>query len=287
MKKRRWLALVLLAFLTGCNSQSTVAATFTPFFSPSPQIITSTPTSEPAPTSTPLPLVSSACSPLQGIIFDDIRFITSYAYSVKYPFSEGPEGDKNHPAIDLGFFRSSQIPHYTGPELSTDDGFPIQSVLPGKVVETVEDLYPYGNMILIETPLDSLTPEFLAKLNIPEPLSKEEKEIRFPCDRNQTPISWSDTSRSLYILYAHMKEPSTLSAGTQVQCGEVIGAIGATGNTSVSVEHLHLEMRVGPSNAKFGTISAYISSSTEEERYNYCIWALSEEFQSIDPALLW
>jgi murein DD-endopeptidase MepM/ murein hydrolase activator NlpD len=245
------------------------------------------PTATTNPTATPILMVNAVCSPLQGIAMDDLRLITSYDYSVKYPFSEGPENDKNHPAIDFGFYSSKGIPSYSGPELHTDDGFPIQALLPGKVVETVNNLYPYGNMILIETHLDALDPALLAKLNLPQPYPQSELDLHNPCAKDQLPISWSPSSRSIYTLYAHMKNPSSLKTGDLVQCGEVVGAIGATGNTSESIEHLHLEIRVGPSDARFGTISTYISTSTEEERYNYCIWALSEEFQSIDPSLFW
>jgi hypothetical protein len=66
-----------------------------------------------------------------------------------------------------------------------------------------------------------------------------------------------------------------------------LGAIGYSGHSAESIEHLHLEVRVGPANAKFGVISDYLSTSTEEERYNYCIWALSEIFLPINPSLFW
>lgn len=287
MNFRKWLFPFLIVFMAGCSARQTdtptPAATYTETSTPPPPTATMTATA----TATAFPLVDHAWSPLQGIATEDLRLITSYDYSVKYPFSEGPENNKNHPAIDLGFYTTKYIPSYTGPELHTVDGWPIQAVLPGSVVVTVNDLYPYGNMIMIETPLDSLAPEYLAGFDLPQPYTQEELDLRFPCAKDQAPITWSEDSKSIYILYAHMKEPSALKTGVRVEGGEVIGAIGATGNTSESVEHLHLEVRIGPSDAKFSTISAYFSSSTEEERYNYCIWALSEVFQSINPAQLW
>jgi murein DD-endopeptidase MepM/ murein hydrolase activator NlpD len=286
MKKRLGLFLVLVFFLSGCISQSTPVITPT-------QLPTQTetsiviPTATVNPTATSVPLINGACSPLQGFALNNLNSIISNPYTDKYPFSEGPAGDKNHPAVDLGFYSTKPIPSYNGPELSTDDGLPIQALLPGKVVETVDNLFPYGNMVLVETPLDQLSPDLLAKLNIPDPYSQAELDNRFPCQKDQTTITWSVRSRSLYVLYAHMKSPSTLQKGDLVQCGEVVGAIGATGNSSESIEHLHLEIRVGPSDANFRTISDYISSATPDERYNYCIWALSEVFRSIDPALFW
>jgi len=261
--------------------QATLTVTTSQTVTPIPPTVT------PAPTQTSNPLIDGICSPLQGIKLDELRFVTSNPFKFKYPFSEGPENDKNHPAIDLGFYNSSTIPSYTGPELHTDDNFPIQSILPGKVVETVEDRFPYGNMVMIETRLDALSPEFLAQLKIPNPYTNEELSAHFPCDKNQTQIAWSETSRSLYILYAHMKNPSALQRGDSVSCGQVIGGIGATGNSSESIEHLHLEIRIGPSDAEFGTIANYDAVASSEERYNYCIWALSEVFQPIDPTLFW
>jgi murein DD-endopeptidase MepM/ murein hydrolase activator NlpD len=142
-------------------------------------------------------------------------------------------------------------------------------------------------MVLIETRLDALTPEYLAQLNIPKPYPADELDVRFPCDKTQPAISWSVASMSIYVLYAHMKEPSTLHPGDQVICGQILGGIGATGNSSESIEHLHLEIRIGPSDAAFGTIANYDVTASAEERYNYCIWALSEEFQPIDPTSFW
>lgn len=286
MKNPRWFVLILILVIAGCSSQGDLQTTL--IVSPT-QTNTSvpSPTASPAPTRTSIPLVGGVCSPLQGIALNDLRFITSNPFKFKYPYSEGPENDKNHPAIDLGFYNTSFIPSYTGPELHTDDNFPIQSILPGKVVETVNDRYPYGNMVLIETRLDALTPEFLAQLKIPEPYARSELNAHFPCDRDQAAISWSEDSRSIYVLYAHMKNPSSLQPGDQVSCGQVLGGIGATGNSSESIEHLHLEIRIGPSDAGFGTIANYDAVASPEERYNYCIWALSEEFQPIDPTLFW
>ena len=216
---------------------------------------------------------------MQGIALTDLSQIISYKYYVKYPFSEGPTNDKNHPAVDLGFY------HFK--EYNTDIGHPIQAFLPGKVVEALDNRYPYGNMILIETPLTDISPDLIAKIKIPTPYSDAEIKTRSTCQPDQSQISWSQTDKSIYILYAHMQNPSALKAGDAVSCGEVIGAVGATGHAVAGNEHLHLEIREGPSDAKFGVIADYDASATTEERYNYCIWALSEVFQPIDPTLFW
>ena len=278
MQKYWHVSLLLILTLSGCSQQVTTPATPTIILTETPtQSPTLTPTA--TPTATSVPLISGVCSPLQSIDLTDLRLITSNPFILKYPFSEGPDGDKNHPAVDLGF--------YSFKGLTTDDDHPIQAVLPGKVALVVNNRFPYGNMIMIETPLDSLTPALIKQIKIGNPYSDDEIKSRSSCQPDQTRISWSSDSKSVYTLYAHMKNPPTLRPGDEVQCGEVVGAIGATGNSSVSIEHLHLEIRVGPSNAKFGTISDYGSDSTEEERYNYCIWALSEVFLPINPSLFW
>ena len=282
MSKKWLLSLILILFLGGCANQSTPVfiSTFTPTFLPT-ETSTLIPAQAPSasPTATSLPLVTSVCSPLQGIALSDLRLITSNPFYFKYPFSEGPSGDKNHPAVDLGFYHFKSF--------STDAGFPIQALLPGKVVEVLDNRFPYGNMILIETPLQDLSPELQALIKIPQPYPDEEIKTHSTCQPDQSRISWSDTAKSIYSLYAHMQAPSTLKPGDIVQCGELIGAIGASGNSSTNIEHLHLEIRIGPADAKFGTISDYLSSSTPEERYNYCIWALSEIFLPINPTLFW
>lgn len=230
-------------------------------------------------TAMPVPLVTEIDSPLQGMPLTDLAKNTSNPYYFKHPFSEGPTNDLNHPAVDLAFF------HYKN--YNSDVGFPIQAILPGTVVEALNNRYPYGNMVLIETPLSALAPELLEKIQIPKAYSDDEIKIRSTCQPDQTRISWSQTNQSMYVLYAHMQNPPTLKAGDEVQAGELLGGIGASGHAEVGAEHLHLEIRVGPAEAKFGVISSYLSSSTAEERYNYCIWALSEVFQPIDPSLFW
>lgn len=289
--KRSLLVLLLSGFLlSGCASmeQLTPAPTALPT-QVTPVIPTATSTATLTPTATTVPLVSGVCSPLANITLEDLRYITSNPFILKYPFREGVGDFKNHPAIDLGFYHTSTIPHYTGDPLNTDDGYPIQALLPGKVVALTDDRFPYGNMLMIETPVETLAPELLAQIQLPDPLTEEDIQQHSPCDQSLPKLTWDDNHRSIYALYAHMKDSLTLKVGDTVTCGQIIGAIGATGNSSENIEHLHLEIRVGPSDAQFGTI-AYSSNTdiaTDQERYNYCTWALSEEFYPIDPALFW
>lgn len=264
--------------LSGCRAAPTPEPTSIPVPTHT-AVPTSTATVTPTGTATTVPLITGISSPLQDIALSDLRLITSYAYSFKYPFSEGPEDDKNHPAVDLSFYQFKTW--------NTVVGHPIQAILPGKVIIAANDVYPYGNSILIETPLDQLSPDLIQRMQIGKPYSADEIAARSSCQPDQSRISWSQTQKSVYVLYAHMQSPSPFKDGDEVKSGEVIGAVGASGHAVVGNEHLHLEVRVGPSDASFGNMSDYISTATDEERYNYCIWALSEEFLPINPSLFW
>jgi murein DD-endopeptidase MepM/ murein hydrolase activator NlpD len=273
-----WIYLGLIFILSGCSVSEAPTPTATLFPSAT---VTLLPTAAPTQTLTPtaIPLITGISSPLQDIALGDLRLITSYAYSFKYPFSEGPDNDKNHPAVDLSFYKFKQF--------TTVVGHPIQAILPGKVASVTDDRYPYGNSIMIETPLEGLSPDLIAQMQIGKGFSDEEIKAQSPCQPDQTRIPWSQSSQSVYTLYAHMQSPSPFRTGDEVASGEVIGAVGASGHAVAGNEHLHLEVRVGPSDAKFGIISDYLSTSSEEERYNYCIWALSEVFLPVNPSLFW
>lgn len=271
------LFLVLLGlWLTGCTSQATVMPTTTAFpstapsFTPQPSL-TSTPEPTPTSTATLIPY-AGVCSPLNGIGLNELHSITSNNFSYPSPFS-----DLGHPGVDLAFFQHGSF--------STMVGLPVQSVLPGRVVQVVDDRFPYGNMILIETPLNALSTDLIRSLSIPTPIPEENIDAWSTCAKDMSPIAWSEDSKSLYLLYSHLESRPDFQVGDAVGCGQIIGAVGITGNSVA--EHLHLEMRIGPSNAQFGSIATYTEQATAEERYNYCIWSISGRFQAIDPAIFW
>lgn len=184
--------------------------------------------------------------------------------------------ESGHPAIDFSF--------YSFENYSTFANFPIQSILPGKVILIENDHFPYGNMILIETPFTQIDPGFLASLPQPTPLPPSIYTVDERCPVNGPPVTWNLQKKSLYVLYAHLAQEPDFSVGDTVSCGQQLGRAGKTGHAAE--EHLHLEIRIGPSNAGFGSMGMYHSSNTPEERYNYCIWSLSGVFQPIDPAVL-
>jgi hypothetical protein len=278
--------LCLVALLAACApaptptiSSSAVSSivALTPTFTPS---VTATPTLTqtilPSPTVILTP-VTAIASPLHGIELSDLHTITSQEFSAPSVFM-----DDGHPAVDLAFFTFEDLPSMYG--------HPVQSVLPGKVVMVLEDRFPYGSMILIETPLEWLADELFPSSAIPTPIPDSNIEMFSPCANDpvyagMAPVEMSSQSRSLYVLYSHLRDKPAYERGDWIAKGEVIGAVGLTGNTVA--EHLHLEMRIGPSDAKFNSFAMYKPEATIEERYYYCSWSSSGRFQPIDPAQFW
>lgn len=225
----------------------------------------------PQPTATPSPILG-ACSPLRDIGLNELYAITSNPFSFTSSFA-----DTGHPAVDLAFF--------TYQDFTTFFGHPVQALLPGQVTLVVNDRFPYGNMVIIETPLESISPDLLLSISLPTPIPQENITAFSTCDSQMQPISWNSEEKSLYTLYAHLENDPTVKSGDQVTCGQQIGAVGLSGNTVA--EHLHIEVRLGPADAQFGTIATFRDDATPVERYNYCIWSISGNFQAIDPALFW
>ncbi len=239
---------------------------------------TSIPTQRPSPSPTPTSAqVNGICSPLKNIELDDLHSITSQAFTQPAPYK-----DDGHPAVDLAFFTFKGMPSMIG--------HPVNAILPGKIVQVLADRYPYGNAIIIETPLDRVSADVTKMLTLPTPIPQENLDLVKPCDsdplfKDLTPLKMSDSSKSLYVLYAHLLEKPSLESGEVVACGQEIGLVGNTGNSAA--EHLHLEMRIGPSNASFGSLAMYKEDASVEERYSYCIWTMSGRFQPINPVTLW
>jgi murein DD-endopeptidase MepM/ murein hydrolase activator NlpD len=268
---------LLLLLLSGCDNP---ASTETPVPNSTDPISTVTiapttpPTLIPTATMSPTPtqeIATGVCSPLIGITLDKLHGITSNPYVSPDAYVES-----GHPAIDISFYKFE--------DYTTFVNFPLQAVLPGKVVLVENDRFPYGYMLLVETPLSQVDPSFLPLIPQPTPLPVSVYSMGERCPVTGSPVTWDTSGKSLYVLYAHLSQRPDSNVGDNVSCGQPIGFAGTTGN---SVEdHLHLEMRIGPSNAQFNSIATQHSSTTLEERYNYCIWSLSGVFQPFDPAIL-
>jgi murein DD-endopeptidase MepM/ murein hydrolase activator NlpD len=275
------LVLLILFFfllLQGCTPSSSEIHYVTPPYPSTTFTTVITPSSTPNPTETPSPsptieVASHVCSPLQGIPLEKLRLITSNTFKPFPPYIEDGEG---HPAIDFSFY---QFEGY-----STFENFPIQSILPGRVILIENDRYPYGFMVLIETPVSQIDSGFFSTIPRPTPLPESNYSIGDRCPVQGKPVTYDPTSESIYVLYAHLSSLPSVQTGDLVSCGELIGFAGKTGNAAE--DHLHLELRLGPSNVAFNSIASYQASATIEERYNYCIWSLSGVFRAIDPAVL-
>jgi murein DD-endopeptidase MepM/ murein hydrolase activator NlpD len=288
MKKQRAVILCLtLSFVlvaTGCSSSFPQPPTPTPVMTTPTFHATTTPSPSHTATQNPTPAFTAtlqpaikACSPLKDIELSDLHKIMSQGFTPPAPYK-----DDGHPAIDLAFFTFKELPSMIG--------HPVQSIFPGIVNLVIVDRFPYGNAVLIETPLNVLSAEWVSALPIPTAIPQENLDLVRPCDSDplfadMTPIEWDGSRKSVYVLYAHLLEKPSVRAGDVVNCGQVIGAAGNTGNSAA--EHLHLEARVGPAGAQFGTLAMYSPDATIEERYRYCIWSSSGRFQSFNPVILW
>ncbi|NMC45352.1 MAG: M23 family metallopeptidase [Chloroflexi bacterium] len=260
--------------LSACSGNS-VAATPTVTIQVETATFTLEPTSTPTalpPTATPIPYTGIS-SPLQNISLDELNSVDTN------PFDPPPLGfDEPHQGIDYSYYRFEN-------DLMTDsdgiEGLEVLSVLDGTVISVINDRMPYGNAIIIETPLNMLLPQWLAAMQIPEIAATLVPDPRHNCPDLVNDPSWDDSNRSLYFVYAHLLNPPQFSIGDAVKSGEVIGQVGNTGNSSNA--HLHLELRLGPGGASFDSMAKYDTRASVEEMAAYCTWRISNRFELIDP----
>ncbi len=230
-------------------------------------------TPTPAPTSTPTTNpFSSLCSPLEGIALNQFPQILQYDMETPRPGQ-----DDGHHGNDYAFY------NFNG--RSGMEGLPVYTALNGVVASVTDNLKPYGNMVIIETPLDDLPPIWINALVLPTPAPILPPDSRMQnCPNPPALISADPARRSLYVLYGHFKEAPLVQTGQPVTCGTQIGLVGNTGMSGNP--HLHLEVRVGPAGAKFGQMGYYDAGYTADEFANYCTWRISQEFQLVDPSKL-
>lgn len=272
-----------LILLFGCTVAPSATAT--------QPAATSTPSQTPSVTATPLPTLTpsvtpsatpeataivtpqpAVCSPLAGYDLPDLANMIVNPYLPPRLGSDDP-----HQGLDLGVLDAAQ-----GFALA---GNPVQAVLAGKVVGVTADRFPYGNMLMIETPLDATIPVFTPLLVLPTPLPARLPRGALTCPELNSLPAAADAPRSLYILYAHMLNSPAVKVGDPVGCGQEIGAIGQSGNALNP--HIHVEVRVGPANQTFASMAHYDPSADYEEMAAYCLWRVSGVYQTIDPGCLW
>jgi murein DD-endopeptidase MepM/ murein hydrolase activator NlpD len=180
-------------------------------------------------------------TPLLGIGFGELHTIISQPYSVPDVHS-----DAGHHGVDLGSYDFHGKLIYN---------WPILSVFSGKVAGEINNRYPVGNCIIIESSYDQLPLEIV----------------------NETGIN---NNQSLYTMYCHMLNQATQKIGDVINVAQEIGLVGK----SQTVEaHLHLEMVIGPQNQVIPSMAYYTADATEDEKKTYLWWRTSGTFTSFNP----
>ena len=241
----------------------TSKVSFTP--RPIPVELTNTPARIfPSPTSTP-----AICSPFPGYLRDDLIASISNPFHPPRPGSDDP-----HQGVDLAVQQDGiALP-----------GGNVLTVLSGQVAAVIIDRFPYGNALMVETPVEALPASWSLKFQLPTPVPTLPPHPALTCPPAVVAPDWSQEKRSLYLLYAHMQKPPSAELGDLVSCGALIGQIGQSGNALNP--HLHLEARLGPAGARFNSIAHYVANATPQEMSYYCTWRVSGIFQLVDPVLL-
>jgi murein DD-endopeptidase MepM/ murein hydrolase activator NlpD len=225
----------------------------------------------PTPVSNPVASQQLISSPLSGISIADLPATISQEF-VAPPTGE----DTGHHGVDFAFWRR-------GDQVSIL-GVPITSVFSGKVASAFNQVRPpYGYVTIIETPLSTLPQTIINAIKLPALAVPVGKSDKLSCPEGFTD-QWNTESKSLYLLYGHMNKPPAVTLGQSVNAGDMIGEVGNTGASSAP--HLHLEMRIGPSNATFESLGHYDPSTSDQERHNYCTWRISGVFQMFNPMTL-
>jgi murein DD-endopeptidase MepM/ murein hydrolase activator NlpD len=224
------------------------------------------PSSTPTVASTQKPAFH-VCSPLQDMTLAELPQI------VVNPFTPPRPGeDDGHHGVDFAYYHRGAH--------QTMVGLGIYSVLAGRVASVIDDRPPYGNMIMVETPLKDLPSAFLSRLILPPSALAPTPSPRLSCPV-LTPPAADGGQRSLYLLYAHMEKPSDLKVDDPIGCGQPLGSVGNTGFSGNP--HLHFEVRVGPSGSTFEAMSHYNNRASQVEMSNYCLWRISGYYQLVDP----
>jgi murein DD-endopeptidase MepM/ murein hydrolase activator NlpD len=207
------------------------------------------------------------CSPLAGVEVEQLPDLVSNPFSLPPPGSDEP-----HHGIDLAD---------TGQNSVALPGRSVQAVLAGRTAAVIPDRFPYGNAILIETPLDEIPPAVRLPAIQPDLLTGQ--PLSLTCQEPFTAGQNLD-DLSLYLLYAHLSQTPVFSPEDPIACGQELGAIGHSGNALNP--HLHLEARIGPAGARFESLAHYHPSASLVEMQNYCLWRISGLFVPFNPLII-
>ncbi len=271
---KRLILLFFVLILSACRpvaaTSTAIPATETPTPSSTPEP-TATPTATevpPSPTPTTEPFI--ICSPLEDETFNSLPLILTKGIELPAHFGQ----DFGHPGLDFAYFQRD--------DRASIQGIEIYAILSGTVALTLEDNYPYGYTVMIETPLKSLPEDMQAALMEGYLAVPDDVEYQYNCPNVPTPTLTGEYS--LYHLYAHMEAPPNFERGDTVTCGQLLGTVGTTGWSSNP--HLHLETRLGPSGLDIPTMGHYEVTATEEQMSNYCLWRSSGYYQVVDPFVI-
>ena len=269
MRKSFFLLLILI--LSACRpvvvtstvlpATATAAPTQTAQSSPTPS-----PTAIP-PSPTPTEAPFTVCSPLEDETFDSLPLIL--AQPLKESTTWGR--DFGHPGLDFAYF--------TKGDRTSIEGIEVYAILSGRVALILDDFYPYGYTVVIETLLSALPEELQQSLLAEYGPVPEDLEYQYNCPEVPTPTFTGEYS--LYHLYAHLGTRPEFGKGDEITCGQLLGTVGNTGWSSNA--HLHLETRIGPSALEITSMAHYQASATEEQMSNYCLWRSSGYYQVVDP----
>jgi murein DD-endopeptidase MepM/ murein hydrolase activator NlpD len=265
---------LLILLLAACTPQApAITVTVRPSETPNPAIKASA-TTAPTPTQSPtLPPPTPTAGPLVCSLLEGVA-ITELADWIANPFAPPRQGsDDPHQGIDF----AEIDPAY---QIAVE-GRQVNAALGGVVAGVIEDRFPYGNAVLVETPLELLPDEWVEAIQIPTPAPSRTGHPSLTCPEGESPPNWDQSQRSLYLIYAHLKDPPAFQVGEMVACGGALNVIGSSGNSLNP--HVHLEMRVGPAGASFESMAHYTGSASPQEMHNYCLWRVSETFQLLDP----
>jgi len=276
---------VFLLLISGCSQSFQVESVITPTLelketveipeeTLSPSLIPSpTNTLIPEPEITPSPTISSVVisSPLQEYSIDELVDMISNLYNPPTPGSDDPHQGVDFSVVDpnLGYATKGET---------------VQAILSGNVVMIMNDRFPYGNSLLIETTFENLPPswkDFLAVLPSPESFAVNPA---LTCPEGWDQPQNGGEALSLFILYAHLADAAEREIGDQIKSGEIVGLIGDSGNALAP--HIHIEMRYGFSESLMGNMAHYDVTANEEEMSNYCRWRVSGWYRLVDPMSL-
>lgn len=197
-----------------------------------------------SPSQTPENLsVFEICSPLSIHSLEELPEIISDPY---HPPPTGKE--ERHQGVDFSYYRR-------GDRLSIR-GVGVQSVLAGRVAMALSETFPYGNVVIVESPRDLLP-------------------------ANQSRDLGVGIGESLYILYAHFENSPEVRSGQEIAACQPLGEVGLSGNAGVP--HLHIETRIGPSGTEFHGMRFYDTHATQEEKDTYLLWRINGVYRHFNP----